>query len=80
MPAYSTEDVSCMRSYLDWLDTRDKTLRAPFIYTGGDLPKNWLECLQINYADPHAIGLFSYVVYLHGFQYRQAHVPVNALN
>ena len=72
MPAYSTEDVACMRSYLDWLDSRDKTLRAPSIYTGGDLPENWLECLQINYADP--------LVYLHGFQYRQAHLPVNALN
>ena len=80
MPAYSTEDVACMRSYLDWLDSRDKTLRAPSIYTGGDLPENWLECLQINYADPHAMGLFSYVVYLHGFQYRQACLPVNALN
>ena len=80
MPAYSTEDVSCMRSYLDWLETRDKKLRLPFIYTGGDLPENWLECLQLNYADPHAIGLFSYVVYLLNFQYGQAHVPRNTLN
>ena len=80
MPAYSTEDVSCMRSYLDWLETRDKKLRLPFTYTGGDMPENWRECLQLNFADPHAIGLFSYVVYLLGFHYRQAHVPGNALN
>ena len=51
MPAYSTEDVLCMRSYLDWLETRDKTLRLPFTYTGGDMPENWRECLQLNFAD-----------------------------
>ena len=75
MPAYSTEDVLCMRSYLDWLATRPKVLRLPFIYSGGDMPDSWRECLQLNCADPHAMGLFTYVVYLLAFHNVYAHVP-----
>ena len=75
MAGYSTEELLCMRGYLDWLATRPKIGRVPMVYRGGDMPDSWRECLLVNAHDQHALGLFTFYVYVVAFHNVHAHVP-----